>query len=177
MSIASEIERLQQAKADIAEAIAKKGGEVSGTIDTYAQAIEALPSGGGDACYNIVEGEVTITSDCVHFVVGAMEEAPDIVTCVVDNTNVADTVKLGMTLIGIHRRLLDDINLSTQSYIQCGFISNTTGALGYLSTAADARRIDIPKGIFQIGWGGTNDTSNAYFRAGAVVHYKLYFKV
>ena len=45
MSIANEIQRLQQAKADIAEAIAKKGGEVSGTIDTYAQAIEALPSG------------------------------------------------------------------------------------------------------------------------------------
>ena len=47
MSIATEIARLQQAKADIAEAIAKKGGEVSGTIDNYAQAIEALPSGGG----------------------------------------------------------------------------------------------------------------------------------
>lgn len=47
MSIATEIARLQQAKADIAEAIAKKGGEVSGTIDTYAQAIADLPSGGG----------------------------------------------------------------------------------------------------------------------------------
>lgn len=48
MSIATEIQRLQQAKADIAEAIVSKGGEVSGTLDTYAQAIEALPSGGGD---------------------------------------------------------------------------------------------------------------------------------
>lgn len=45
MSIATEIARLQQAKADIAEAIVAKGGEVSGTIDNYAQAIEALPSG------------------------------------------------------------------------------------------------------------------------------------
>lgn len=48
MSIATEIQRLQQAKADIAEAIVAKGGEVSGTLDNYASAIEALPSGGGD---------------------------------------------------------------------------------------------------------------------------------
>lgn len=59
MSIANEIQRLQQAKADIAEAIVAKGGEVSGTLDTYAQAIEALPSGGGG---EVVEGEVTLTS-------------------------------------------------------------------------------------------------------------------
>lgn len=51
MSIASEIQRLQQAKADIANAITAKGGEVSGTIDTYAQAIEALPSSGGSEEY------------------------------------------------------------------------------------------------------------------------------
>ena len=47
MSITSEIARLQQAKADIAEAIVAKGGEVSGKLDTYAQAIADLPSGGG----------------------------------------------------------------------------------------------------------------------------------
>lgn len=58
MSIASEIQRLQQAKADIAEAIVAKGGEVSGTLDTYAQAIEALPSGGDDMS-KLIDGSIT----------------------------------------------------------------------------------------------------------------------
>jgi len=47
MSIASEITRLQNAKADIKTAIENKGGTVSGTIDNYATAIDNLPSGGG----------------------------------------------------------------------------------------------------------------------------------
>lgn len=59
MSIATEIARLQQAKADIAEAIVAKGGEVSGTLDTYAQAIEALPSGGGDYLHQTLAKTLT----------------------------------------------------------------------------------------------------------------------
>lgn len=62
MSIANEIQRLQQAKADIADAIVAKGGEVSGTLDTYAQAIEALPSGSVD----VIAGEVTVTSKSTY---------------------------------------------------------------------------------------------------------------
>lgn len=42
MSISSEIERLQQAKKDIGDAIVRKGGSVSGTIDTYAKSVMAL---------------------------------------------------------------------------------------------------------------------------------------
>lgn len=42
MSISNEIERLQQAKKDIGDAIVRKGGSVSGTIDTYANSIMAL---------------------------------------------------------------------------------------------------------------------------------------
>ena len=42
MSISKEIERLQQAKKDIGDAIVRKGGSVSGTIDTYANSIMAL---------------------------------------------------------------------------------------------------------------------------------------
>lgn len=60
MSIASEITRLQQAKTAIGEAIVAKGGEVSGTLDTYASAIEALPSGGS---VSVLEGDITITND------------------------------------------------------------------------------------------------------------------
>lgn len=42
MSISKEIERIQQAKKDIGDAIVRKGGSVSGTIDTYANSIMAL---------------------------------------------------------------------------------------------------------------------------------------
>ena len=42
MSISKEIERLQQAKKDIGDAIVRKGGSVSGTIDTYAKSIMSL---------------------------------------------------------------------------------------------------------------------------------------
>lgn len=42
MSISNEIERLQQAKKDIGDAIVRKGGSVSGTIDTYANSVMAL---------------------------------------------------------------------------------------------------------------------------------------
>lgn len=42
MSISKEIERLQQAKKDIGDAIVRKGGSVSGTIDTYANSVMAL---------------------------------------------------------------------------------------------------------------------------------------
>ena len=42
MSISKEIECLQQAKKDIGDAIVRKGGSVSGTIDTYAKSVMAL---------------------------------------------------------------------------------------------------------------------------------------
>ena len=42
MSISKEIERIQQAKKDIGDAIVRKGGSVSGTIDTYANSVMAL---------------------------------------------------------------------------------------------------------------------------------------
>lgn len=42
MSISNEIERLQQAKKDIGDAIVRKGGSVSGTLNTYAKSVMAL---------------------------------------------------------------------------------------------------------------------------------------
>lgn len=42
MSISKEIERIQQEKKDIGDAIVRKGGSVSGTIDTYAKSVMAL---------------------------------------------------------------------------------------------------------------------------------------
>lgn len=42
MSISKEIERLKQAKKNIGDAIVRKGGSVSGTLDTYAKSVMAL---------------------------------------------------------------------------------------------------------------------------------------
>ena len=58
MSIATEIQRLQQAKADIKTAIEEKGVTVGdGTIDTFADKIKEITGGGGGA----VEGYCTVT--------------------------------------------------------------------------------------------------------------------
>ena len=49
MALQDEITRIKQAKADIKASIEAKGGSVGdGLIDTYASAIDNLPSGGGD---------------------------------------------------------------------------------------------------------------------------------
>lgn len=53
MSIATEIQRLQTAKADIKTAIENKGVTVGdGTIDTYAEKIGEIEVGGGDSYYD-----------------------------------------------------------------------------------------------------------------------------
>ena len=48
-TIQTEIERLEKAKSDIKTAIINKGGTISdtATIDTYASAIDGIPTGGG----------------------------------------------------------------------------------------------------------------------------------
>lgn len=55
MAIIDNIKRLQDAKAAIKSTIESKGGSVSGTIDTYAASILALPSGGA----NVITGNAT----------------------------------------------------------------------------------------------------------------------
>ena len=53
MSIATEIQRIQTAKADIKTAIENKGVEVGdGKIDTYAEKINQISGGGGDNHYD-----------------------------------------------------------------------------------------------------------------------------
>lgn len=53
MSVATEIQRIQTAKADIKTAIENKGVEVGdGKIDTYAEKISQISSGGGDSHYD-----------------------------------------------------------------------------------------------------------------------------
>ena len=69
MSIATEIQRLQTAKADIKTAIEEKGVEVGdGTIDTFADKIREITVGGGTG--GSADGCVTVTfmnGDSVYF--------------------------------------------------------------------------------------------------------------
>ena len=65
MSIATEIQRLQSAKADIKSAIENKGVTVGdGTIDTYAKFIDEIVSSGSGK--NCVEGTITFTDTDVE---------------------------------------------------------------------------------------------------------------
>lgn len=65
MSIASEISRLQQAKADIKTAIENKGVTVpsSATLDAYDGYIDDIPSGGGGNWETIARGMVDFTTE------------------------------------------------------------------------------------------------------------------
>lgn len=67
MSIATEIERLQTAKADIKSAIEEKGVEVgNGTIDTYAEKISEISGGGsGDYEQGFEDGKNSVYTDNV----------------------------------------------------------------------------------------------------------------
>lgn len=67
MSIASEISRLQQAKADIKTAIENKGVTVpsSATLDAYDGYIDDIPSGGGGNWETIARGMIDYTTSFV----------------------------------------------------------------------------------------------------------------
>lgn len=55
--ISEEVKRIQNAKEDISAAIVEKGGVApTGTLDTYGDAVRALPSGGGDD-FKITNGQ------------------------------------------------------------------------------------------------------------------------
>lgn len=64
MSIATEIQRLQTAKADLKTAIEGKGVTVpsSATLDDYADLVDAIETGGGGGDYEIAAGTVTPTA-------------------------------------------------------------------------------------------------------------------
>lgn len=64
MSIAQELTRIGTAKADIRSAINAKGGQVSSDalIDTFAEAISSLPSGGGGMVQNLATSNTTVIS-------------------------------------------------------------------------------------------------------------------
>ena len=100
MSIATEIQRLQTAKADIKSAIENKGVTVGdGTIDTYAEKIGEISVGGGGI--NPLKYAVTIPSfqsvdftDCPDFVVEVPNFNGKNITGLVSNTTNLQSVKL-----------------------------------------------------------------------------------
>lgn len=70
MSIATEIQRLAQAKADIKSAIEEKGVTVGdGTIDTFATKINEISTGGGDY-QKIIDRTITELNDDTISIIG-----------------------------------------------------------------------------------------------------------
>lgn len=77
MSIASEITRLQNAKADIKSSIEEKGVTVpsTATLDEYSELIDSIPSGGGDIDWSAIgfDGMPQAIQDGYDYAIEIME--------------------------------------------------------------------------------------------------------
>lgn len=98
MSIASEIARLQQAKADLKAAINSKGGNITTEkIDQFAAEVTALPSPKEEETRTLTpdfsNGDVVITPDS--------DKVLRQVTIVKDSDLVPENIKSGVTIFGI----------------------------------------------------------------------------
>ncbi|HKL95056.1 MAG TPA: hypothetical protein VJ845_01360 [Haploplasma sp.] len=114
MSIASEITRLQTAKANIKSAINNKGGSLTTeTISSYATAINNLPS--GDLT---IEGQQTITG----ILTGTVEEFDTVYSKIIADGSNWNTV---------HNKLSDPADLPPYDCIGVSFSSDDT----YLAVA------------------------------------------
>lgn len=101
MSIASEITRLQQAKADIKTAIENKGVTVpsSATLDAYDGYIDDIPSGGGgnwESAYRALIGDSTPTEVIIPEGITTIRKRlfttyTNLVRCVIPNSVVMTT--------------------------------------------------------------------------------------
>ena len=117
MSIANEIQRLQSAKADIKAAIEEKGVTVGeGRIDTYADLIRQITSGGGNLPNNIaaINGDtwtqVASLSSGVLEIEHGLTDTPDVIVITSDILE------------------LDAINSNVLAYM---FYDNTSQSFGY----------------------------------------------
>lgn len=78
MALQDEITRIKQAKADIKASIEAKGGSVGdGLIDTYASAIDNLPSGGGDLS-GYFSNTASIDGSDTFFAKNLIKKIPDV---------------------------------------------------------------------------------------------------
>lgn len=112
MSIATEMQRLQQAKADIKAAIEQKGVTVGdGTIDTYAGYISLISSGGGlpNAITESQSGSFTVASDTAEgqYIELTMSEAPTNILVWAEN-DVKETYTQLLNVYGSMLGFVDD---------------------------------------------------------------------
>ena len=101
MSIRKEIERLQQAKKDIGDAIVRKGGSVSGTIDTYANSVMAL----GDVSFRTAI-DIVNKSDARYYEKQATDTLLDEK---VDKTDIVQTTGTSTTSVMSQKAVTDII--------------------------------------------------------------------
>lgn len=128
MSIASEITRLNTAKADMKTSIENKGVTVSASakIDTYAALIDSIPTGGGDtthivAVYNIDSAGVTTVCNTsgIEYVESTMTvDGTDVPTATTYNFTTAGqhTIKFTPTGTGIYQLFIDATSLVSVSF-------------------------------------------------------------
>jgi hypothetical protein len=98
MSIASEITRLQQAKADLKASINAKGGTITNeTIDEYASKVSALPSPKEEETKTVTPN----FSSGNEIVTPTSGKVMTQVTINKDSNLIADNIKSGVTIFGI----------------------------------------------------------------------------
>lgn len=116
MSIATEISRLQQAKADLKTAIEAKGVTVSSsdTIDDYATLVGQIQTGGGSS--NLTTLNVTPTTSAQQIIPTSPVDGYDevnvaAVTSAIDNNITAGNIKKDVTILGVTGTLAGGFDL------------------------------------------------------------------
>lgn len=148
MSIASEIERLQSAKADIKSAIEKKDVTVGdGKIDTYAEKILQISSGSGlpTDITEMQTGSFTVASDTAEgvFVALTMSDAPTNIIVYAEN----DVQETYTQLLNIYGGICGYVKSNVNQICSYHATSPTTFGIGYRD-AKNGGIVDITKDGF-----------------------------
>lgn len=106
MSIASEIERISGAKADLRTSIQAKGVTVpaSAKIDDYPDYVDAIQTGGGGGTYQAKTATPTTSQQVIRPDTGydALSQVTvGAVTSAIDSNIVAGNIKSGVTILGV----------------------------------------------------------------------------
>ena len=169
MSVATEIQRLQQAKADIKSAIEEKGVTVGdGTIDTYAEKIGEISGGGSGLPTDIAEiqtGSFTVANDTAEgvFVALTMSEAPTNIIVFAEN----DVQETYSQLLNIYGGICGYVEGNVNQICSYHATHPTIFGIGYRDTY-NGGIIDIAKDGFTVR-GFT--AGKYYFRSATPYHW------
>jgi hypothetical protein len=141
MSIATEIARLQQAKADLKASINAKGGTITNeTIDEYASKVSALPSPKEEETKtvtpNFSSGNVVVTP--------TTGKVLSQVTINKDANLIEDNIKSGVTIFGQAGGLVEGkpIEVSTATAMDNLLVSGNVGKVYKFTGTTDANYIN-----------------------------------